>query len=1044
MPKTVRELCTPADTAFHNAKNDTVANIADLVKGTLNADAFFGETYATEGMKQLLTQVFDRLDGRSPQGVFRLKQAMGGGKTHNLVAAGLLAQKPLVRKRILAELDRPNVSTDDMRVVVFDGRETNKSGSFWTALFKQLEPDTTKWSHAVADIPGPATWAELIGSKPTLFLLDEMPPYLFAMATEKEGDGTKADRVVLALANLMAAVMAGSGNGPASRACIILSDLHGAWQRGAEKVSAAVDHALDEAVRMGTAEAKRVAVDITPVRVDDSELAAILRKRVFAGCPAAGSADVLAVRDAYKKAFDTAVQQGAMSSGLRDGWVSAIPSTYPFHPGLLELVSRFKENEGFQQTREVLRLARKLVARAWERDPTTAPLLLHPHEFDFEDPESVALLDGIHPKLPNARRRDVSDSGNATAETLGATTKQPIYGETARLVFFSSLATSVQAVNGLRDDEVGAYLAAPGRDISTIGTVLQTLADQSWYLHRRPDHRWHYKDVRNVGSMIRDRANDMQDDLRLQELRTRLVEFFAPQTPAGGRDAYQKLLVFPPPEDIQPDVKDTVLVVCNNHDGVVPAPYLEVWRRNPWQNRLLFLTGNTRFANLKQTAGMLASAAAVAAEVKASGATGIELEQANSAVERWTQNFRTAVREVYTTLHFPMDQQLEKVTVQLEMVNGKLRGDLAVREALTPEKFKPETYTGTEAFYAEFMADRFPMKEMAWKEILEGAARDTRWYLVKPGVYEALKGTALQKGKWREIQQEGKVMKGPFPKEPTSVQLSCERDDATGACRLQVSAKNGDRVHYEYGSNDPTPNSPQVAAGGLETSAMRVRFLAVDSTGQHAPGPVHEWRNSVSLKGDLSYDNKTHSVVLVAAPSGATIRYTTNGANPKNGGIYDGPTAVPDGASVLAIAECDGVWSEQLSFKVEPTPPKWPDLTKPTIWTGFPKRGDRTATFDALARLTRHRATIHGPTVRLRSTDADAERYLDVRMGAKVKATPADIEALVLNLPAPLQEGFDVELEIKRVVFPTGAAFVELAKELGVDLGTIDKSKVLQ
>ena len=1049
MPASVYDLCTPSESAFSAARGDTVANISDVLRASVNGDAFFGETHATDGMRQLLTQVFDRLDGRSPQGVFRLKQAMGGGKTHNLVAAGLLAQKPLLRQRILRELGRPLVSQDEMRVVVFDGKETNTGDSFWVSLFRQLEPDPTKWAHAVAEIPGPATWAELISTKPTLFLLDELPPYLFAMATKPAGEGTMADRVVLALANLMGAVMAGPPDGSPGRSCLILADLHGSWQRGSERVSSAVELAFEQAVRMGTAEAKRVVVDITPVRVDDSELAAILKKRVFSVFPVPTAPEVLAVRDAYKKAFDTAVQQGVMTSTLREAWLVAIPSTYPFHPGLLELVSRFKENEGFQQTREVLRLARKLVARAWGRDPSTAPLLLHPHEFDFDDPESVALLDGIHPKLPNARRRDVSDSGSATAEALSTTTNQPIYGEASRLVFFSSLATSVQAVNGLRDDEAGAYLAAPGRDVSTIGTVLQTLADQSWYLHRRTDHRWHYKDVRNVGSMIRDRANDMQDDLRLQELRARLSEFFAPQAADGGRDAYQKLLVFPAPEDVQPDVKDTTLVLCSNQDGTVPAPYLDVWRRTPWQNRLLFLSGNARFTNLKQTAGMLASAQAVCNEVKSGGAGGIELEQANSAVERWAQNFRTAVREVYTTLYYPMDQRLEKVTLQLELVNGKFRGDIAIRQALTPEKYKDEPTTKTDAFYSEFMAERFPMQEMAWKEILEGAARDTAWYLVKPGAYEGIKATALQKGLWREIQQEGKVRKGPFPKEPTSVQVSCERDDTTGVCRLQVSAKHGDRVHYEFGTNDPTTASPQVAAGGLETSAMRMRFLAIDSTGQHAPGPVHEWRNSVTLKGDFTYDDKTHAVVLVAAPSGATIRYTTNGANPKNGGVYDGPAPVAAGATVLAIAECDGVWSASISMEVPVgivgvSPLPWPDLKKPTTWLGFPKRGDRTATFDALTRLTRHRATIQGPTVRLRSTDSDAERYLDVRMGAKVKATPADIEALILNLPAPLQEGFDIELEIKRVVFPTGEAFAELAKELGLDLATLDKGKVLQ
>jgi predicted AAA+ superfamily ATPase len=42
-------------------------------------------------MSTLLEQGFLRLEGNSTQGVFKLKQAMGGGKTHNLLTLGLLA-----------------------------------------------------------------------------------------------------------------------------------------------------------------------------------------------------------------------------------------------------------------------------------------------------------------------------------------------------------------------------------------------------------------------------------------------------------------------------------------------------------------------------------------------------------------------------------------------------------------------------------------------------------------------------------------------------------------------------------------------------------------------------------------------------------------------------------------------------------------------------------------------------------------------------------------------------------------------------------------
>jgi hypothetical protein len=101
-PLALSQLCSPRESTFAVSRSETVAEIADLAK--LEAISFFRETHVTEGMHVLLRQVFERLMGRSDQGVFRLKQAMGGGKTHICQAAtgGVATGKMLVlrtRKR---------------------------------------------------------------------------------------------------------------------------------------------------------------------------------------------------------------------------------------------------------------------------------------------------------------------------------------------------------------------------------------------------------------------------------------------------------------------------------------------------------------------------------------------------------------------------------------------------------------------------------------------------------------------------------------------------------------------------------------------------------------------------------------------------------------------------------------------------------------------------------------------------------------------------------------------------------------------------------
>lgn len=158
----LRRLCQPRPSVFDRAMADSVANIADFNAGRIDAGTFFAENHVTEGMKVLLRQVFERLSGRSDQGVFRLKQAMGGGKTHNMIAAGLLAGTQSLRQNVLSGL---GLSTDGapVQAAAFDGRETDTKDFLWIHLLKLLNRQHL-WEGSPGDVPGPSTWARLIGN----------------------------------------------------------------------------------------------------------------------------------------------------------------------------------------------------------------------------------------------------------------------------------------------------------------------------------------------------------------------------------------------------------------------------------------------------------------------------------------------------------------------------------------------------------------------------------------------------------------------------------------------------------------------------------------------------------------------------------------------------------------------------------------------------------------------------------------------------------------------------------------------------------------
>ena len=137
--QTLAQACVPRSSVFDPAIRDTVYNIDDL--GTINADRFFTENYLTDGMKTLLSETFKRLEGRSENApaAILLSQSMGGGKTHNLLAVGLLAKYPSQRARVMGSFYSPG-SLGTVRTVAVSGRKTNTPFGIWGEIAKQPGP----------------------------------------------------------------------------------------------------------------------------------------------------------------------------------------------------------------------------------------------------------------------------------------------------------------------------------------------------------------------------------------------------------------------------------------------------------------------------------------------------------------------------------------------------------------------------------------------------------------------------------------------------------------------------------------------------------------------------------------------------------------------------------------------------------------------------------------------------------------------------------------------------------------------------------------
>ena len=1033
---TLFDLCQTRGSVFASSKADTIAEIGDLER--LDAAAFFAETHITEGMKILLRQVFERLMGRSEQGVFRLKQAMGGGKTHNLLAAALLAKDPAQRTTVLKPL---GIDTDArlIRVAAFSGRETDSKDYLWVTLFRALGVEG-RWQ-ASSEVPGAQTWARVIGQEPALILLDELPPFFVGLGGKSAGPSTtEADRLALALANLMTAII----NGGLPNCCLVISDLAGAWEAGGARIQQAIDNA--------TKEISRGAYDITPVRLDSVELYAILRARLFEIVPDQGVRREIG--QDYEAAYRTAIQQGVMP-GSYERWARDIGESYPFHPGLHELFARFRENPNFQQTREMLRLARRMVARLWDSGAAKDVRLIHPHELDLADQDVASTLQRINPHLENARSRDVArmDDG-AIAQNITRELADPTAADAAKLLYLASLAIGPNALQGMTPEEAAAYLCAPGRDVSSANVGLFTrLEEESWYLHRRTDGRWHYRDVKNVTSAIRERAELMNEDARRKEVENHLKSSFDPngmtqQRPNERRWAYQRLLVFPSIEDIQEAAKadDTLLVIGRPSASGLNPDLKKLWENLTFQNRILFLCGSETFTEISRAAAYKKAAQAQVAEFEAQkmGDGAPEMGQARAALDRHMNAFLSALRETFTQLHFPgLSGKLEAASLKLDFASNSFVGQLQILDTLTDQrKFRDDVEA--DGFRGEFEAFIFTTPQARWADLKEATARRAEWYFVPPGGHESMKSVTITKDVWRD-EGAGYLRKGPFPKDKTDVTVTrVHRDDATGKAILQVVPRHGDRVHYEEGGAAATVNAPLVQNGRLETDAVRVSFLAVDGKGEHETGDPVAWQNQIVVKHKISYRDGQRWIELRAIPRG-TIRYTLDGSNPRNGGVYGGEFTLPAGATMLqAYAECEGVEAEP--FNPVPLPkdgiaggcdrPFRPQANRPATWRRRLQTHDRRRTFEILASLQRLRGGVAGTEVYV-SDAADSSRWVQSSAGEGMVWPAARLEERVLDMIKELggDEGAaQVSLTITCTRFDSGTALEEAAKELNEEV----------
>ncbi|WP_373486127.1 DUF499 domain-containing protein [Acetobacterium malicum] len=886
---TIFEMLKPRESVFSDTAREDVLNLTDFADHRIDANKFFGENFKTQGMTVLFDTAFSRFKGESDTGVIKLTQAMGGGKTHSMLALALLAENVDLREKILGA-DFGDLG--EIKVVVFSGRE-NADFGIWGSIAEQLgKKEFFKDYYSPLKAPGEKSWVELLKDQKTLILLDELPPYLENAKSIMVGNSDLSKVTMTALSNLFTAL----GKEQLANVCLVFSDLKAAYESGSEL--------LQSSFRELEAEANRIAIEVTPVALNSDEIYSILKKRLFeevSGFEYSRNVNDVAVL--YKDSVIKSKKLG-FTNYTPESVFKGIKDSYPFHPSIKDLYARFKENQNFQQTRGLIKLMRQIVRQFYENGMAKENYLINVFDFDLNEQKMLSHLRQIKPSLEEAINHDIAQEGKSIAEIIDSerSENKGVTQDIAKLLLVSSLSTASHGLLGLTESEIFGFLSAPNTDINEIKTSLEELKTLCWYMKQDNRGRLYFQNTKNMVAEMNTLVDSYTNENAKKELKRILEQNFIPKL----KTCYEALYILPAIDEIDLDQNKISLVIFEPYPGSELHPELKKFHDNiSLKNRVMFLSGQRNMMEkLYINSKKLKAIEQIVGNMKTEGvpASDQQFKEAEAQFDKALQALFSTIRETFVALYYPTKNGIELAEFKLEFKENKFDGEAQIIACLDDNK-KYESFSKDDQYLENLRkkceARLFTIKELPYSQIKERAATTTSWQWYHPDQLDSLKSDCIKKDKWREIN--GYLVKGPFEKDPTAVFVEqTSYDEKTYEFTLKVRGIGG-KVFYDIGG-DPTIASKEVHEQLLITKEPTIRFVCIDPTGERKTGDVVEFSGSVPVKYGQRATPNGDVMTFISNPN-YEIKYTTDGSEPKeNGGLYVNEFVLPPESKYVRVA----------------------------------------------------------------------------------------------------------------------------------------------
>ncbi len=1023
--KTVKDACELQPNALSIKLSDQIEQLDELITTEGDGKAFFGKTYITQGMQDLISEGLARLAGESSQAIFHLKQAMGGGKTHLLVGFGLLARNSELRKTYCGGIPHAEAFAS-AGIAAFNGRNS-PDHFFWGEIAYQLKKgDRFRpfWTGG-PKAPDEKDWLALFGDdQPILILLDEMPPYFHYLDTQKVGNGTVADIATRAFANLLTAA------GKKKNVCVVVSDLSAAYDTGAKLIHRALEDAR--------AELGRQERSITPVDLAANEIYDILRKRLFKSLP--DKAEIEDVAAVFGRKLEEAAKSKTVARGA-EAIADEIEATYPFHPRLKNVIALFKENEQFKQTRGLIELVSRLLKSVWARDANDV-FLVGPQHFDLSITDVRDKLTEIS-GMRDVIAKDLWDGQqSAHAQVIDLSTGKEAATQIGALLLSASLSTAVNAVKGLTREEMVECLISPLREPSEFLGAFDELEKIAWYVHHTPEGRYYFDRQENLTKLLQSLAHDAPQNQVDDLIRHRLKGMFK----AVRKTCYEDVLPLPRLEDVADRVRrGRVLLVVSPDSKIPPEEVRKFFDGLSQKNNLCVLTGDkTAMGSVEKAARQFFAAGKADGRIPTGHPQREDLERKQQGYE---QDFNSTILNLFDKVLFPIQRAgkpSQLASKPLDMTRDATKpfnGEEQIEKTLTANPLK--LYLDVEK---EFDAIRDKAQDLLWPESLDEArwsdvvdryAEQAGMLWLPPKGLDTLKSIACNRGLWEDLGN-GYVTKKP-KKKRTSVQIIAESgpDDA-GQVRLSINPQHAGPAPRIYLAEDApvSEKSTRLNDQVLTTSALRVNFLVCDPSGQYETGDPVTWTNRLILRNKLSEKDGLRSVELLVAPRGE-IRYTLDGSEPRDGTVYSDPIAIGDGEVLLrAFAEAENVEAKaEFRFQAKGKKGVQIDEVKPgrlVSRTGR-KLDSRIKTFEGLKQAGEKSVTFEGIVL----TVGQGNRMIAVNVG-EIQVDGAFVEALLTKVLEKFTPDTPVTMTFRKAHFASGHDLKDFAGKLGIELQTED------